>query len=121
MVLQRNHFAREASANRYLDRLALVFVMSRERQDIDAFNGRIDRAKVDQPAALLDRRAQRRRGVHLGPAEMTRDVQAALEEAGVYAGAHSDRRLRGGIFGARRRRSTLPVRTSLPTAGRAWR
>jgi len=33
--------------NRYLGRLNLVFVLSRERQDIDLFNGRIDRPKVD--------------------------------------------------------------------------
>lgn len=32
----------------YLDRFRLVFVLSREQQDIDLFNGRIDRAKVDK-------------------------------------------------------------------------
>ncbi|HTU71290.1 MAG TPA: 2Fe-2S iron-sulfur cluster-binding protein [Candidatus Baltobacteraceae bacterium] len=32
--------------DRYLDRLALIFVTSRERQDIDAFNGRIDRERM---------------------------------------------------------------------------
>lgn len=32
--------------DRYLDRLALIFVTSRERQEIDAFNGRIDRERM---------------------------------------------------------------------------
>jgi len=32
--------------DRYLERLALIFITSRERQDVDAFNGRIDRARV---------------------------------------------------------------------------
>lgn len=32
--------------DRYLERLALIFVTSRERQEIDAFNGRIDRARM---------------------------------------------------------------------------
>jgi len=33
--------------NRYLERLNLIHVLSREQQDIDLFNGRIDRAKCD--------------------------------------------------------------------------
>jgi len=32
--------------DRHLDRLALIFVTSRERQEIDAFNGRIDRDRM---------------------------------------------------------------------------
>lgn len=34
--------------DRFLSRLNLVFVLSREHQDIELFNGRIDRAKTDQ-------------------------------------------------------------------------
>jgi ring-1,2-phenylacetyl-CoA epoxidase subunit PaaE len=33
--------------DRYLDRLNLVHVLSRERQDIELLHGRIDRAKAD--------------------------------------------------------------------------
>ncbi|MGA2548865.1 MAG: 1,2-phenylacetyl-CoA epoxidase subunit PaaE [Burkholderiaceae bacterium] len=33
--------------DRYLERLNLVFVLSREKLDVDLFNGRIDAAKVD--------------------------------------------------------------------------
>lgn len=38
--------------DQYLERFNLVFIMSREQLDIELFNGRIDRAKVD---ALLER------------------------------------------------------------------
>lgn len=34
--------------DRYLTRLNLVFILSREHQDVDLFNGRIDAAKCDQ-------------------------------------------------------------------------
>ncbi|MGQ0698891.1 MAG: 1,2-phenylacetyl-CoA epoxidase subunit PaaE [Panacagrimonas sp.] len=34
--------------DRYLTRLNLVFILSREQQDVDLFNGRIDAAKCDQ-------------------------------------------------------------------------
>jgi ring-1,2-phenylacetyl-CoA epoxidase subunit PaaE len=34
--------------DRYLTRLNLVFILSREQQDVDLFNGRIDGAKCDQ-------------------------------------------------------------------------
>lgn len=33
--------------DRYLSRLSLVFILSREQQDVDLFNGRIDAAKCD--------------------------------------------------------------------------
>src|SRR6185437_2553010 len=34
--------------DRYMTRLNLVYILSREHQDIDLFNGRIDRAKCEQ-------------------------------------------------------------------------
>lgn len=34
--------------DRYLDRFNLIFILSREHQDLDLFNGRIDRSKCDQ-------------------------------------------------------------------------
>ena len=34
--------------NLYMDRFSLVYVMSRETQDIELFNGRLDGDKVDQ-------------------------------------------------------------------------
>lgn len=34
--------------DRYMTRLNMIYILSRERQDIDLFNGRIDRAKCEQ-------------------------------------------------------------------------
>lgn len=38
----------ESLKDKYLNRFRLVFVLSREQQDIELFNGRIDRTKADQ-------------------------------------------------------------------------
>ncbi|MBM4255029.1 MAG: phenylacetate-CoA oxygenase/reductase subunit PaaK [Deltaproteobacteria bacterium] len=67
----------------YRDRLNLVFVMSREPQEIDLFNGRIDRAKCD---ALLDKWIDPRTidvAFVCGPGTMIEDVTASLEAHGV--------------------------------------
>jgi ring-1,2-phenylacetyl-CoA epoxidase subunit PaaE len=71
--------------DRYLARLALIFVMSRERQDVDAFNGPIDRATVGR---LLERWidvGSVDTAFISGPEAMTRDVQVALTGAGLDA------------------------------------
>ncbi len=69
--------------DRYLSRFALVFVMSREAQEIDLFSGRIDRARCD---ALFERWVDVS-GIHTayvcGPGAMTDDVSAALIAYGV--------------------------------------
>ena len=69
--------------DRYLDRLRLVFVLSREHQDIDLFNGRIDRAKTDQ---LLNNWIDPT-GIDIayicGPQTMMEDVSASLLANGV--------------------------------------
>ncbi len=66
--------------DRYLERLALLFVMSREPQDVELFSGRIDRAKCD---ALFER------WIDLpsvdetficGPEAMTAEVSATLAD-----------------------------------------
>ena len=69
--------------NRYLDRLNLVFILSREHQDVELFNGRIDRNKCDQ---LLRHwiRAQDIEVAYLcGPQSMMEDVSASLQANGV--------------------------------------
>jgi ring-1,2-phenylacetyl-CoA epoxidase subunit PaaE len=67
----------------YLDRLRLVYVMSREQQDIELFNGRITKEKCAQFF-------QHWIGVDdvdfafiCGPEEMMHGVSAALQEAGM--------------------------------------
>ncbi|GAC1546715.1 MAG: phenylacetate-CoA oxygenase/reductase subunit PaaK [Vulcanimicrobiaceae bacterium] len=69
--------------DRYLARLTLVFVMSREAQDAELFSGRIDRARCD---ALLERWIDTT-ALHTayvcGPGAMADDVTAALVARGV--------------------------------------
>ena len=65
------------------ERLNLIYVMSREQQDIELFNGRIDRAKCDQ---LFERWIEV--GDHdvafvCGPEDMMRDVSESLQSHGM--------------------------------------
>jgi ring-1,2-phenylacetyl-CoA epoxidase subunit PaaE len=67
----------------YLQRFNLVFVMSREQQDIPLFNGRIDRAKCDAlvehwlDASSIDV------AFTCGPEEMMHNVSASLQAHGL--------------------------------------
>ncbi len=68
--------------DRHLDRLALIFVTSRERQEIDAFNGRIDRTRMLELCSGwvdLDRIDY---AFICGPETMMEGVVAALDERG---------------------------------------
>jgi len=69
--------------DRYLERLALLFVMSREPQDVAIFSGRIDRAKTD---ALLGSWIDPETvdvAFICGPQPMTETVVASLEAHGI--------------------------------------
>ena len=73
----------EGLKNTYLDRLNLVFMLSREHQEIDLFNGRIDREKTGallrhwiDPASID--------AVYIcGPKSMMDAVSASLQQHGV--------------------------------------
>ncbi len=68
--------------DRYLDRLALIFVTSRERQEIDAFNGRIDRERMlALCSGWIDLEATDYVFI-CGPESMMEGVAAALDERG---------------------------------------
>ena len=67
----------------YRERLNLVFILSREQQDIDLFNGRIDRAKCD---ALLEKWIDPTDidvAFICGPLGMMEDVSASLQAHGL--------------------------------------
>lgn len=69
--------------DRYLTRFSLVFVLSREQQDLDLFNGRIDRQKCD---ALLSRwidPAGIDAAYICGPQTMMEAVSSSLRDHGV--------------------------------------
>lgn len=97
--------------DRYLERFNLVFILSREHQDIDLFNGRIDGAKC---AALLEHWVDAEDidvAYICGPQSMTEQVVASLESAGV-----EKQRIKTELFGtgqpARRRQRPEQVETS---------
>jgi len=75
--------ALEDLKDRYMDRFTLIHVLSREPQEIELFNGRIDGAKVEAicrsicPPQMIDE-------VFLcGPEGLIDEVRAALERQGV--------------------------------------
>ncbi len=77
----------EALKNRHLGRLSLIHVLSRERQDVDLFDGRIDAAKIDRLCGRLIDAPALDEAFLCGPLGMVEEVRDAI----VAAGAHADR------------------------------
>ncbi|MBC7858511.1 MAG: phenylacetate-CoA oxygenase/reductase subunit PaaK [Burkholderiaceae bacterium] len=69
--------------DQYLQRLNLVYVMSREQQDIELFNGRITHEKCAQLLRGWIRVADVDAAFVCGPEDMMQGVSAALQEAGL--------------------------------------
>jgi ring-1,2-phenylacetyl-CoA epoxidase subunit PaaE len=72
--------------DRYLPRLALYNVFSREEQEIDLFNGRIDAARVRAFLAALVPAEDIDEAFVCGPSSMIDEVEGALLDAGVPRG-----------------------------------
>jgi ring-1,2-phenylacetyl-CoA epoxidase subunit PaaE len=70
----------------YLDRLSLHFVMSREPQEVELYNGRIDAAKVREFARTLFVPADVTEYFVCGPGNMIDEVSGTLRQLGVEAG-----------------------------------
>jgi ring-1,2-phenylacetyl-CoA epoxidase subunit PaaE len=80
-----------ALKNRFLDRLAVHFIMSREPQDMDIFNGRLDGGKLtDLSGRLFDPGAVDEVFV-CGPGDMVFSCRDALTALGVGAPIHFER------------------------------
>jgi ring-1,2-phenylacetyl-CoA epoxidase subunit PaaE len=71
--------------DRFIDRLALHFVMSREPQEVDLYNGRIDAARVRDLARTLFDPSQVTEFFICGPGDMIEQVSGALHELNVPA------------------------------------
>jgi len=67
----------------YLERLSIVYVMSREQQDIELFNGRITKEKTQQLLQHWIDVADYDTAFICGPEDMMRGVSEALQEAGM--------------------------------------
>ena len=72
-----------ALKDRYLDRLSLHFVMSREPQEAALYNGRIDGGRVRELAAALFRPLEIAEYFVCGPGDMIEQVGASLRALGV--------------------------------------
>jgi ring-1,2-phenylacetyl-CoA epoxidase subunit PaaE len=69
----------------YLDRLALHFVMSREPQEVELYNGRVDAVRVRELARTLFKPEQVAEYFVCGPGDMIEQVSGALRELNVGA------------------------------------
>lgn len=69
--------------DRYIERFRLVFILSREQLDIDLFNGRIDRERVDALMGLWLDPADIDVAFVCGPLDMMNDVSEGLQAHGV--------------------------------------
>ncbi|MDS1141930.1 1,2-phenylacetyl-CoA epoxidase subunit PaaE [Pusillimonas sp. SM2304] len=69
--------------NRYMQRFSLVYVMSREHQDIDLFNGRLDGPKAAQLLTLWMDPSRIDYAFVCGPQDMTESVTQALRNKGL--------------------------------------
>lgn len=67
----------------YLDRFKLVYVMSREQQDIELFNGRINREKCEQLFKSWISLADVDMAFICGPEQMMHEVSDALQANGL--------------------------------------
>jgi len=67
----------------YMQRLNLAYVMSREQQDIELFNGRITKEKCEQFIKHWIRIEDMDVAFICGPEDMMHGVSAALQEAGM--------------------------------------
>jgi ring-1,2-phenylacetyl-CoA epoxidase subunit PaaE len=71
--------------DRFIDRLALHFVMSREPQEVELYNGRIDAARVRELARTLFRPEQVTEFFVCGPGDMIDQVSGVLRDLNVPA------------------------------------
>jgi len=77
-----------ALKDRYLTRFSLAFVMSREPQDAEWFNGRIDPTKVREFARHDLRVAEVDEFFVCGPGTMGEDIPRVLAELGAHGRMH---------------------------------
>jgi ring-1,2-phenylacetyl-CoA epoxidase subunit PaaE len=114
-----------ALKDRHLEQLALHFVMSREPQEVELYNGRLDAARVRQFAATLFDPAAVREFFVCGPGDMIEQVSATLRDLGEGARLHAEHFARDGgprARHARRPSRQAPLRRTRPRVGqvRAW-
>jgi ring-1,2-phenylacetyl-CoA epoxidase subunit PaaE len=79
-----------ALKNRYIDRFSVHFLLSREPQDIELLNGRLEPAKVRELAAALFEVGAIDEYFICGPGSMVEDVGRTLRELGATGKVHTE-------------------------------
>ncbi len=101
--------------DRFLERLSVLHVLSREEQDVPILNGRLDGAKVRALLAAMVPAAAIDHAFICGPAEMIDTVQATLRALGLGADQiHIERFVSG--HGGQPRRTPIVVPPDAPPA-----
>jgi ring-1,2-phenylacetyl-CoA epoxidase subunit PaaE len=91
----------QALKDRYLDRLALHFLMSREPQEVALYNGRLDGARVRELAGRFFAVPAVREYFVCGPGDMIEQVSGVLRELGVdSARVHGEHFTTAGLIAA---------------------
>jgi len=80
-----------ALKNRFPGRFVVHFIMSREPQEIDVFNGRVDPAKIRRLAGVLFDPATLDEVFICGPGDMAAATREALRALGTKAPIHFER------------------------------
>jgi ring-1,2-phenylacetyl-CoA epoxidase subunit PaaE len=80
-----------ALKNRFMERLAVHFIMSREPQDMEIFNGRLDGAKLSEFCGRLFEPTAVNEVFVCGPGDMVSSCRDALSQLGVQAPVHFER------------------------------
>lgn len=97
--------------NLYMERFSVVYVMSRETQDIELFNGRLDGAKAEELLSSWMDASDVDYAFVCGPQTMTEDVVAGLLHRGIARD-----RIKYELFGAPRGPRALRTGEDRPPA-----
>ena len=84
-----------ALKDRHLERFAVHFVMSRERQDAELFNGRIDAAKLERLTAHIGELKDADEYLICGPGAMVDELSQALKRLNSFATVRVERFVTG--------------------------
>ena len=106
-----------ALKDRYLERFSLHFIMSREHQDSELFNGRIDAAKVAELAARIEDVRCADEYLICGPGTMLDEVGNALRNINVGSVIRMERFATGAAVPLPRERPDSPAAAVLARIG----
>ena len=100
-----------ALKNRFLARFAVHFIMSREPQENELFNGRLDAAKIAELAGVLFDPAAVDEIFICGPGDMVGATREALRALGTTAPMHFERFTTSSALAANEARTAVPAAT----------